>query len=196
MCAMAISQAPSRGRPRDPRVEAAVTQAALEVFRERGYPDASLIEIARRARVGTPTLYRRWASKSALALDLVERVVATTMVDTGDIRRDLTGFVRNRIRVFSDPMYAHMLLALTTVAIVNDELAESLRALFNAAQRPMLNRLELARTRGELPSGVDCNLVLNLAVGAVAVPLIFTGMARAEEEAATIVAAVLDGLGS
>jgi AcrR family transcriptional regulator len=191
---MTISQAPSRGRPRDPRIEQAVTQAAIEVFRERGYPDASLIEIARRAKVGTPTLYRRWGSKSALALDLIAKAIAIAVVDTGDIRRDLAGFVANRIKTFDDPLYRHVLLALTTIAIINPEVGRGVRSAFHDAQRPMLERLELARSRGELPASVDSNLVLNLAVGAVAVPLVFTGTSRSEGDAEAIVAAVLDGL--
>jgi AcrR family transcriptional regulator len=191
---MAISQAPSRGRPRDPRIGSAVSQAAIEVFRERGYPDASLIEIARRAKVGTPTLYRRWRSKSALALELIAGLVVIRVPDSGDIRRDLTDFVAHRIRTFSDPLYRHLLLALSTVAVIDPELAASLRSVFDDAQRPMLQRLELARERGELPAAVDTNLVLNAAVGAVAVPLMFTGESRSEAEATTLVAAVFDGL--
>jgi len=192
---MAISQGPSRGRPRDPRIDHAVTQAAIEVFRERGYPDASLIEIARRAKVGTPALYRRWRSKSALALDLLAaRAVEATVADSGDIRRDLTDFVRNRIRTFSDPLYIHILLAVTTMAVINPDLRATGLAVFIAAQRPMLERLELARGRGELPPGADCALILNLAAGAVTVPLIYTGQNRPETDAEVIVAAVFDGL--
>jgi AcrR family transcriptional regulator len=191
---MTISQAPSRGRPRDPRIEQAVTQAAIEVFRERGYPDASLIEIARRAKVGTPTLYRRWRSKSAIALDLVAKAVLIAAPDSGDIRRDLAAFVANRIRTFEDPLYRHVLLALTTIAIINPEVGAGVLKLFDDAQRPMLERLRQARDRGELPASIDCDLVLNLAVGAVAVPLIFTGTSRSEGDAETIVAAVFDGL--
>ena len=185
----------SRGRPRDPRIDRAVSQAAIEVFRERGYPDASLIEIARRAKVGTPALYRRWRSKSALALDLVAGAVVIGVPDTGDIRRDLTDFIRNRIRTFADPLYLHVLLALTTIAVINPELRAAGIAVFNDAQRPMLERLERARNRGELPAEVDCNLVLNLAVGAVTTPLIYTGQSRPVADAEVIVSAVLDGLG-
>jgi AcrR family transcriptional regulator len=192
--AVTISQAQSRGRPRDPRIDDAVTQAAIEVFRERGYPDASLIEIARRAKVGTPALYRRWRSKSALALDLVAKAVLIPVVDTGDIRRDLAAFVAYRIRTFDDPLYRHVLLALTTIAIINPEVGNGVRSIFQDAQRPMLERLERARNRGELAASVDCNLVLNMAVGTVAVPLIFTGEGRSEADAEKIVAAVLDGV--
>jgi AcrR family transcriptional regulator len=191
---MAISQARSRGRPRDPQIEVAVRQAAIEVFRERGYPDASLIEIARRAKVGTPTLYRRWRSKWALALDMIAAVVVISVPDTGDIRSDLAGFVANRIRTFNDPLYRHLLLALTTIAIINQDVSDGVRSFFADAQRPMLERLERARTRGELPSAIDCKLVLDMAVGAVAVPLMFTGESRIESDARRLVDAVLDGL--
>jgi AcrR family transcriptional regulator len=191
---MAISQEPARGRPRDPRIDSAITRAATEVFRERGYPDASLIEIARRAKVGTPTLYRRWRSKWALALDMIAAAVVISVPDTGDVRSDLAAFVANRIRTFDDSLYRHVLLALTTIAIINPEVGDGVRSVTADAQRPMLERLERARRRGELPASIDCNLVLNMAVGAVAVPLMFTGESRTESDARRLVDAVLDGL--
>jgi hypothetical protein len=58
----------------------------------------------------------------------------------------------------------------------------------------MLDRLRQARDRGELPPEVDYEELLNLAIGAVAFPLIFTGQSRSESGAAAIVAAVFDGL--
>jgi Bacterial regulatory proteins, tetR family len=44
--------------------------AALELPAERGVAGMSIEEVASRAGVGKATIYRRWSSKGALALDL------------------------------------------------------------------------------------------------------------------------------
>src|ERR1700720_3182480 len=60
------------GRPRDPRLNHALLEAGLAVFLESGYGAASLSEIARRAGVGTPAIYRRWPTKTDLAIAIIE----------------------------------------------------------------------------------------------------------------------------
>jgi len=57
---------PRVGRPRDPRVDEAVRQAALELLVEDGYQGTTIQAIARRAGVSAPAIYRRWASKAEL----------------------------------------------------------------------------------------------------------------------------------
>lgn len=49
-----------------------VADAAYEVLRERGYRRASLLEIAKAARVSNQTMYRWYGSKSALFRALIE----------------------------------------------------------------------------------------------------------------------------
>jgi AcrR family transcriptional regulator len=169
-------------------------RAAEKVLREFGFPDSSLTQIARLAGVGTPALYRRWGSKSELALQLIARQLLVDAPDTGDIRKDLTAFVRLRIGTFSSPLFAHVLLGLTTVAGRHPKIAQGVADLFASAQQPMLDRLQLAHDRGELPPDADPKLILDMAVGAVAIPLLFTQQSRQESEAETIVAAVFDGL--
>jgi AcrR family transcriptional regulator len=61
------------GRPRSAELNEAILQSALEVMLERGYHGTTLSEIARRARVGTPAIYRRWPTKAAMALELFIR---------------------------------------------------------------------------------------------------------------------------
>jgi AcrR family transcriptional regulator len=46
------------GRPRDIRIDEALLRCAGEVMLERGYMATSISEIARRAGVGIPAIYR------------------------------------------------------------------------------------------------------------------------------------------
>jgi AcrR family transcriptional regulator len=73
------SQAPKR-RGRPPRSEAVshgrIIEAVFELMRERSLDDVSIEEIAHRAGVGKPTIYKWWPNKAALLLDMFkERVV-------------------------------------------------------------------------------------------------------------------------
>src|SRR5690242_9682664 len=55
-------------------VTTAIRAAFFEEVAEVGYGRASIQGVARRAGVGKTAVYRRWASKSALVLDLVSMV--------------------------------------------------------------------------------------------------------------------------
>lgn len=57
------------GRPRDPSLDVAIRQAALELLAEGGLDACALDEVARRAGVGKATIYRRWPSKDDLVRD-------------------------------------------------------------------------------------------------------------------------------
>ena len=103
------------GRPRDPKVDGALLDAALEVFLERGYHSASLSEIARRAGVGTPAIYRRWRTKAEVGVDVIRRQAQPAPIpDTGSIRQDLVAFVRQRIKMFGGRLFHYLLVPLVT----------------------------------------------------------------------------------
>ena len=65
-----------RGRPRDAEADRAILQAGLDLFLERGVEGASIEQIARRAGVGKPTVYRRWSNKEDLISAAMETLVA------------------------------------------------------------------------------------------------------------------------
>lgn len=56
------------------RKEAAILDAALSLFAERGFHGTAMPEVARRARVGTGTIYRYFASKEALVNALYRKL--------------------------------------------------------------------------------------------------------------------------
>jgi AcrR family transcriptional regulator len=59
------------GRPRDPRVDEAIRAAVLELLVEEGYQATTIQAVARRAGVGAPSIYRRWATKAELVEDAI-----------------------------------------------------------------------------------------------------------------------------
>lgn len=57
------------GRPRDPKLDEAITTATLELLADGGYAALTMEAVAARAGVGKATLYRRWAGKEQLVVD-------------------------------------------------------------------------------------------------------------------------------
>lgn len=84
------------GRPRDPGVAGAITDAVLKMLSEGGSIEALSIEaVASRAGVGKATIYRRWPGKEELVMDAVASLKGKLAEpDTGSIREDLLELLR------------------------------------------------------------------------------------------------------
>jgi AcrR family transcriptional regulator len=57
-----------RGRPRDPKVRAAILRAAHELLETHGLTGVTMEAVAAKAGVGKPTIYREWPNAHAVAL--------------------------------------------------------------------------------------------------------------------------------
>src|SRR5712692_2143971 len=90
------AQEHKRGRPRSKLADSAILRAATDLMAERGLGAMSIEEVACRAGVGKATIYRRWPSRGALALDvfLAEFQQQQPLPDTGTLRGDLLGALR------------------------------------------------------------------------------------------------------
>ncbi|MCX6493944.1 MAG: helix-turn-helix domain containing protein, partial [Rhodococcus sp.] len=62
-------------------VEDTVLDAARSCILERGVKRTTLAEIARRAKVSRPTVYRRWADTRAVVSSLLTREIAALIPD-------------------------------------------------------------------------------------------------------------------
>lgn len=60
------------GRPRDPEVDERIVECTRAILAEGGLAALSLAEVARRAGVGRPTVYRRYPNTEALAMAVLE----------------------------------------------------------------------------------------------------------------------------
>src|SRR5262245_65269824 len=63
-------------RRRGQALESAITEAVLALLSEIGYEAVTMEGVAARARTGKAALYRRWASKADLGVDVPERRLA------------------------------------------------------------------------------------------------------------------------
>ena len=87
----------SAGRPRSAEADIAILEAATAILAERGLAGMSMEEVAARAGVGKATVYRRWPSRGALALDafMSEFRSQLPLPDTGTLRGDLLAALRS-----------------------------------------------------------------------------------------------------
>ena len=185
----------SPGRPRNPEADRAILEATLALLAEQGYANLALIDVAKRARVSTATLYRRWPSKAPLVLDALRTLILTfSLPDTGDTRADLIAFVTERMRTAGSPLLAQIIPALTAEGQRNPAFAEVFRSLQAPVRAQAFTLFERGIARGDLPPTLDRELALDLLLGPITFRQFISGAALEPEHADLIVDAVLYGV--
>ncbi|WP_368077025.1 TetR/AcrR family transcriptional regulator [Rhodococcus sp. W8901] len=92
------------GRPRDPQVDRSILAATREVLVENGYQKTTITAIARRAKVGTSAIYRRWATKESIVEDAVfGGPDASLPAATASLRDDLLAWTRLFLNQIAEP---------------------------------------------------------------------------------------------
>jgi AcrR family transcriptional regulator len=126
--------APSRGRPRDPSRDRAILAAARDVIAERGYTGATMDDIAKRARAGKDTVYRRWPSKERLAIDLIDTLAGEAVrprpLDP-DPRFNLLLFLKELVQLNRSTDFGPLVAGIVGESSRNPELAASFRAFWS-----------------------------------------------------------------
>lgn len=151
---------PARGRKRDPALDTAILEAAIEVVAEVGYERMTMDMVALQARAGKAAAYRRWKSKADLIIDAVAHLKRTqvdldALPDTGTLRGDLLGLFK--------PSTAHegerkmrVMAGLASVLSQHPELAEAGNsAIVEPWADANLRLMERAVARGEARADAD-----------------------------------------
>jgi len=167
-----------RGRPRSDRLHRAILDAARELLIAEGFAALRLEHVAARAHVGKATIYRRWPSKEALALELLMELAAPhiAIAETGDTRAELLAAVTNAMRALTETPFGPVMRALLSQIAINPSLGDPFRAGVVQARRDEVARV-IARgvSRGDLRADTDCEVATELLVGPVYFRLMFGG---------------------
>lgn len=190
--------AKGRGRPRSEVAHQAILEAARELLIEEGYTRLRLEHVASRAGVGKATIYRRWPSKEALALDLLMELatpyLAIPVLD--DTRAELEAVVENVRRAISGTDFGPVIRALLSQIAGNPELGDPFRATVVRARRDEVARVvELGVRRGDLHPGTDPDVVTELLLGPLYFRLVFGGP-LSPALSSQLVTTLLDGVGT
>ncbi len=184
---------PSRGRPLDRSRDAAIYQVTLGLLAECGYDRLTMELVASRARAGKGALYRRWSSKGELvagAIASLHRDVSCP--DTGSLRGDLEQLLAS-VESFGDDAFITTVIAgLATAACRDHELAVAFHEQFvRPRQGILLQVLERAATRGEIPPERDVALLAEIMPGLVLSRALATGNPPGHDFARRVIAEVL-----
>ncbi len=190
-----VGQAVRRaGRPRDQRLDQAIYRAALEVCLQRGFQATTYTEVARRAQVRTPAVYRRWPSKAAMAIDIYRRELdVEALPEAVSVRDYLVELMRRRIRTWSTPIFRQIVLPLLMDELLRGSSGHPIRTGTAESRKPMVIRVRRGIASGELRPDTDPNRLLDLLGGAISMPCLFGQDLPDESEAESIVDQLLSG---
>lgn len=143
-------------RPLDPRVDEAIAEATLELLNARGFASMTMEAVAEAAKVGKPTIYRRFPSKAALVAAVIARQLPELDVpDLGDTRAELwaaveTGFPKD------GAAYVRLTGGLIAEQERHPELIETFRSSVTRPRRAIVRSLiERGQARGDIRADVD-----------------------------------------
>ncbi len=171
--------------------------AALNLFRERGYAGLTVDSIAGRAGVSKATIYRWWSNKAAI---LIEAFLASVephigFTDTGSLREDLVAQTSSLALVLGDPHLGALVVALLGEAKSDPDLATAFRDGWQSPRRAAgLDVVNRAKARGEIDLDADSELVLDGVYGPLYLRLLFGHAPLDADSLRRLVDQVLDGI--
>src|ERR1700739_2189124 len=100
-----VDKAPGAGRPRDPRIDAAILTATADLLVQIGYSNLTLAAVAERAGTTKTALYRRWSSKAELVHEAAFPVAPTALVaPAASFAKDVRAMIEATRDVFATPV--------------------------------------------------------------------------------------------
>ncbi len=149
------------GRKRDFTRDPEILEAALDVLAETGYDGMTIDMVAKRAKAGKATIYRRWPSKAELIIDAVacmrkNNLPAAELPDTGTLRGDLVALIKPHSIEEGDRKFQIMAGVLAMISQA-PELAEAANvAIIQPRAHANVLLMQRAIDRGEISA--DCDI--------------------------------------
>jgi AcrR family transcriptional regulator len=164
-----------RGRPRDAGADRAILQAALDLFIERGVEGASIEQIAKRAGVGKPTVYRRWSTKEELIAAAMETLIAEEVgwaapeaVEVESVYELVEAAIDSMAVTTTTPHYRALVARVFGSAVSHPALMAVYWDRYIVPRRKLAaGLLERARGRGTVSAETDFEVAIDMMVGAI-----------------------------
>ena len=160
-------KAPAAGRPRDPRIDAAILAATADLLVQIGYSNLTMAAVAERAGTTKTALYRRWSSKAELVHEAAFPTAPTALTTPeGDIVGDVRAMIAAARDVFTSPVVRAALPGLMADMAADVELNTRVMSRFADLFGVVRERLEHAVARGEVHAEVDPERLIEIIGGA------------------------------
>jgi len=185
------------GRPRSENSRQAILRSTLKLLRKSGFSDLSIEAIAADAKVGKATVYRWWPNKGALVVDAFASSTEGELhfPDSGSVCRDMEQQMSQVLAVLHSPR-GSIVKAVIAAGQSDPELLEEFRKRFLRPRRQeAYQTLRRGIERGELPSGLDLDLVLDVLYGAIYMRLLVRHDELSEAYIREVCRLVLPGAG-
>ncbi|MBV8182353.1 MAG: TetR/AcrR family transcriptional regulator [Mycobacterium sp.] len=168
-----VDKAPGAGRPRDPRIDAAILTATADLLVHIGYSNLTLAAVAERAGTTKTALYRRWSSKAELVHEAAFPVAPSALVGPlGDIAADVRAMIAAARDVFTTPVVRAALPGLVADMSADSELNARVMSRFADLFTAVRVRLREGVDRGEVHRDVDPDRLIELIGGATLLRLL------------------------
>lgn len=157
-------------RTRSAAAHQKVLDAALELVAERGIDATSMDAIARKSGVSKATIYKHWADKDTLLLDMmaeVHELHRRPKFDSGDTRADMVSVLSYRPLERAD-LRERILPHFVAYSATHISFGTAWRNMVMEPPRNELKRLiKLGIEMGELAPNLDLDLSLALLLGPI-----------------------------
>jgi AcrR family transcriptional regulator len=165
----------TRGRPRDPSLDTAILTAALDLFIEQGIGGMSIEQVAKRAGVGKPTIYRRWTTKERLVADAIEAHVGAdlqwpsrTEIQSVPARELVRRNVTAAARTAADPTFRALVAQIYGSAVTHPLLMQTYWNHYIQPRRTLvISMLQRAQADGTVARDADLDVLVDMLAGAV-----------------------------
>jgi AcrR family transcriptional regulator len=152
-----------RGRPRSLSARSAILRSSLDLVFEKGFGQVTIDEIALRAKVGKPTIYKYWPGKAAVVMDAFFEKIGPGVVFSSEgtaldsIHRQMLALAK----VFRGK-YGHLIRALLGQAQFDPELAHAFRERWTRPRREDGKRiLAKAISRFEIRPDINMEIAID-----------------------------------
>jgi len=164
---------PSAGRPRDPRIDAAILRATTDLLVEIGYANLTMAAVAERAGTTKTALYRRWSSKAELVHEAAFPAAPTAIATPpGDLRADVRAMIAAARDVFTSPVVRAALPGLLADMTADADLNTRVMGRFTDVFAAVRTRLAEALLRGDANADIDPERLIEVIGGATMLRLL------------------------
>lgn len=155
------------GRPRSAAAERAIVDAVLAELEDVGYQGLTIENVAKRAGVGRPTVYRRWPDRDALVVGaLIATVPPLRAPSTDDPVADLRALVAAFVGGITHSPAARGVLAVHAAGAHRPDLRRALHEHYLAPRADVLaDTVRRARATGAIRTDATDEQVRDLLFG-------------------------------
>jgi AcrR family transcriptional regulator len=154
------------------RAHSKVLESATELFAERGIDATSMDAIAATSGVSKATIYKHWADKDALCLEMMQYVHelegGAPEVNSGDLRADLIAFLKYEPSREKAAIIKKLTPHLIAYSARNEAFGRAWKArVMDRARTSLKNLLRRGINRGVFPAVLDEDLGVALLLGPI-----------------------------